>query len=326
MRVLVIGGAGFLGGYAVEALARRGHDVSVLDRVAPRELEVEPEFIAADILDAQVVADAVAGFDAVFHFAGQPDIGRSLADPGGTIATNVLGTTNVLEACRLHGTPRLLFASTVYVFSRNGGFYGASKACCERLIEEYAKQTGLEYTIIRYGSVYGPRAGDTNRIHRILAQALSERRIVFPGDGSEQREYIHARDAAELSVDALEPRYANEHLILTGIECLTYSDLLTLVRDIVGEDVSIEYENRDYAGHYKLSPYSFEPRLSRKLTANPAIDLGQGLLGCLRQIHATRDPDAKARDEVCDEERDGRSAGGVRSPDSARRVDSEAEC
>ena len=82
------------------------------------------------------------------------------------------------------------------MLSRKGAFYGTSKRCSERIIEQYHEEFGLAYTILRYGSVYGDRADETNRIHRMLRQALIEGRIVFPGDGSEEREYIHAEDAA----------------------------------------------------------------------------------------------------------------------------------
>jgi len=299
MRVLVLGGAGFLGSYVVDELVRGGHEVTVFDRIRSENVPATLAFIEGNVLDRTAVERAVAGHEVVYHFAGQADIGRSIADPLATLEVNILGTSFTLEACRNQGVRRFVFASTSYVFSHAGGFYGVSKAASERLIEEYHQQFGLEYTIIRYGSVYGERADEKNRIYRILKQALSERRIVFPGDGTEEREYIHAKDAASLSVGILAPEYRNMHVILSGIERFRYSELLNLIREMLGQDIAIEYLNQDYLGHYKLTPYSFLPKLSRKMVNNPSIDLGQGLLECLRVIHqsqlAEQGPDVASR-------------------------------
>lgn len=287
MKVLVVGGSGFLGSYVVDELIARGHRVTVFDRLPPDHAPPGTAYIAGDVLDPGAVDRAVAGAEIVYHFAGQPDIGRSLSDPVGTIQLNVLGTTHVLDACRRFGVRRMLFASTLYIFSDSGAFYGASKHCCERLVDEYNKIFGLETTIIRYGSVYGERADAQNRIFRILRQAIEQKRIVFPGDGSEVREYIHGIDAARLSADLLEAGYGNQAVMLTGAERYCYRDLLELIREILGGEVALEYQNLDYPGHYHLTPYSFVPKLSLKLIANPALDLGQGLLHCIRHIHDT---------------------------------------
>ncbi|CAK0743693.1 NAD-dependent epimerase/dehydratase domain-containing protein [uncultured Gammaproteobacteria bacterium] len=287
MKVIVFGGSGFLGGYVVDELIARGHQVAVFDRSPPANAPLGTRFIAGDVLDPAAVDRAVDGFEIAYHFAGQPDIGRSVADPVGTITLNVLGTSHVLDACRRFKITRMLFASTLYIFSDCGAFYGASKHCCERLVDEFSKTFGLDTTIIRYGSVYGERADAQNRIFRILHQAIEQGKIVFPGDGSEVREYIHGMDAARLSVDLLDPAFRNQAVMLTGAERYRYRDLLELIREILGGKVAIEYQNLDYPGHYHLSPYSFVPKLSRKLVANPALDLGQGLLHCIRHVHDT---------------------------------------
>ena len=285
MKTVVIGGSGFLGSYVVDELLRRGHEARIFDRVpspyAPQGVPVQ----TGDILDAPAVEAAVKGAEVVYHFAGQADIGRSIENPLETIKTNVVGTTIVLDACRKHPPKRFVFASTTYVLSTSGGFYGASKHCCERLVREYSERFGLKYTILRYGSVYGERAGETNRIHRLLKDALTTGRVVFPGDGSEEREYIHAQDAARLSVDILAPEYENEHVLLTGVERFKYKDLLALLSEIMGGRVKIEYRHEDYVGHYKMTPYSFLPPVSRKLTSNPSLDFPQGLLHCLQHLH-----------------------------------------
>jgi UDP-glucose 4-epimerase len=220
----------------------------------------------------------------VYNFAGLADLNASIADPVNTVSLNVMGNLNVLEACRAEKVGRFVFASSVYVFSRKGAFYGASKKSAELIVEQYAEQFGLPYTIIRYGSVYGGRADATNRIYRILREALTEKRITFRGDGSEEREYIHGRDAAKLSVDILADEYRNQNVILTGVERFKYADLLAMIREMMDNEIDVEMRGEDYEGHYRLTPYSFSPTLGVKLVNNPSIEFGQGLLECMETV------------------------------------------
>jgi UDP-glucose 4-epimerase len=282
--IIVFGGAGFLGSYVVEELVKRGHQVTVFDRKAPTGIKNGFQVIEGDIMDGDAVAAAVAGQSAVYNFAGLADLNDSIDRPVETVQLNVMGNLNVLEACRAAKVERFVYASSVYVFSHKGAFYGASKKSSELIIEQYGEQYGLDYTIVRYGSVYGERADASNRIYRLIRQALTEGKITFAGDGSEEREYIHGRDAGKLSVDILGEAYAGQHVILTGIERHRYSDLLALVREMLNGEVDIEMLDQDYKGHYVMTPYSFSPTVGVKLVNNPSIDFGQGVLECVEHV------------------------------------------
>ncbi|NQV56702.1 MAG: NAD(P)-dependent oxidoreductase, partial [Rhodospirillales bacterium] len=229
-------------------------------------------------------AAAVTGQDIVYNFAGLADLNDSIDRPVETVQLNVLGNLNILEACRANKIQRFVYASSVYVFSHKGAFYGASKKSSELIIEQYGNQYDLDYTIIRYGSVYGERADTNNRIYRVIRQALTEGKITFLGDGSEEREYIHGRDAGKLSVDILDQAYRNQHVILTGIERHRYSDLLEMVREMMNNEINIEMLDQDYKGHYVMTPYSFSPTVGVKLVNNPSIDFGQGMLECIENV------------------------------------------
>jgi UDP-glucose 4-epimerase len=171
------------------------------------------------------------------------------------------------------------------VFSQKGAFYGASKKSSELIVEQYGEQYDIDYTIVRYGSVYGERANSNNRIYRILREALTEHKITFKGNGLEEREYVHGRDAGKLSVDVLEDnKYCNQNVILTGIERFRYSDLLGFVKEMLNNEVSVEMLDQDYEGHYTLTPYSFSPSIGVKLVNNPSVDFGQGLLQCINHV------------------------------------------
>lgn len=301
MKVLVLGGAGFLGSYVVDELVGRDHAVTVFDLAEPRFPCADARYLKGDVLDARAVAEAAGGADVIYNFAGLADLNDSIDRPVETLTLNVMGNLNVLEACRSVGAKRFVYASSVYVFSRKGAFYGTSKKCSELVIEQYAEQFGLPYTIIRYGSVYGERADRSNRIYRIIRQALVEKKITFPGDGSEEREYVHGRDAAKLSVDILDDAFAGQNVILTGMERYRYADLLGLLGEMMDGQVAIEMLDEDYKGHYTLTPYSFAPSVGVKLVNNPSVEFGQGLLECIEHVHRElQDDGVIAPDEVRD--------------------------
>jgi UDP-glucose 4-epimerase len=285
MKVLVFGGAGFLGSYVVDELITRMHDVTIYDLKTSLYTNVNATIIVGDIMDVEAVKAAIKGHDAVYNFAGLADLNDSIDKPVETVTLNVIGNLNILEAARLAGVKRYLYASSVYVFSQKGAFYGASKKSSELIVEQYGEQYDMDYTIVRYGSVYGERANSNNRIYRILREALTEHKITFKGNGLEEREYVHGRDAGKLSVDVLEDnKYCNQNVILTGIERFRYSDLLGFVKEMLNNEVSVEMLDQDYEGHYTLTPYSFSPSIGVKLVNNPSVDFGQGLLQCINHV------------------------------------------
>ncbi len=284
MKTIVFGGSGFLGSYVVDALLEHGHNVVVFDR-KPSLWHPEIPYVAGDILDRAQVLKAVDGCDYVYNLAGAADVERSVEFPLDYLEANILGNAIILEAARQVGIKRFVYASSAYALSDRGAFYGTSKRCSEKVIELYKAHYGLDYTILRYGSVYGAHADRSNRIYRLLYQALTEGRVVFPGDGSEEREYIHAADAARLSVEILEPWGCNSTFILTGTERFSYRCLLKLINEILGDRLEIVFLGDDYKGHYAMTPYSFNPTLGKKLISNPCIDFGQGLLSCIEALH-----------------------------------------
>ena len=239
-----------------------------------------------DIMDATAVVSAAASQDAVYNFAELADLNDSIDKPVEPVTLNVMGNLNVLEACRHAGVKCFLYASSIYVFSQKGAFYGVSKKSSKLIVEQYRAQYDLDYTIVLYGSVYGERGDRNNRIYRILRQALTERKINFPGDGPEERKYIHWRDAGKLSVQVLEDQtFVRQHVILTGVKRFKYSDLLSLVRGMMDDGIEIEMLDQNYEGHYVLTPYSFSPTIGVKLVNNPGIDFGQGLLECMNCVY-----------------------------------------
>jgi UDP-glucose 4-epimerase len=285
-KAIVFGGSGFLGSHVSDSLSKDGFDVTIFDIKESPYLQENQRMIVGDILDFQKLDDAIQGNDIVYNFAGIADIDECHKRPLDTIKYNILGNGHILDAAYRNKVKKYLFASSAYVYSSSGSFYRISKQSSESFIESYAKKNKMDYIILRYGSLYGDRANNRNSLHRMLESAIRERKINYYGDGSETREYIHVKDAADLSVEALSDKFNNQILMLTGTKSIKYGDLLEMIREMFQNKVEIVMHGKKSRTHYKMSPYSFNPKIAKTLVCNPHIDLGQGILNLIDEIHS----------------------------------------
>lgn len=289
-KVVVFGGAGFLGSSVVDALTDAGHDVIVYDTKPSPYIKGSQKMIVENILDEKAVEKAVEDCDIVYNFAGIADIDEASQKPLDSVKYNIVGNSIILEACRKANIKRFVFASSIYVYSKAGSFYRSTKQACELLIENYHEVFGLSYTILRYGSLYGPRADSKNFIHKILTQALTEGKITREGDGEELRDYIHVKDAARGSVEILADEFANQHVILVGNQQMRIKDLLIMIKEMLDNKLEIEYLPPTGNYHYEITPYSFAPKTGKRLMARTYLDLGQGILECIYDLYKTLNP------------------------------------
>ena len=286
-KVVIFGGSGFLGSYVADELTRRNYDVTIADIQQSQYLQSSQEFEKVNVLDMDNIKTIIKDANIVYNFVAIANLDDAIHDPINAMNINVMGNLNILEACKQNGNiERFVYASSAYALSNEGSFYGISKQSSEKLTEEYYKRYGLKYTVIRYGSLYGERASHNNYIYNLLSDAIKNKELHYKGDGEDLREYIHAADAAKLSVDILEDeKYENEHIILTGTERLKRIELLTMINEIMQNKLEVKQISDNNMGHYKITPYSYHPTVAKKLVANPYIDLGQGLLECIQEIH-----------------------------------------
>lgn len=285
MKAIVFGGSGFLGSHVADCLTARGYAVTIFDVKPSPCLLPEQTLVEGDILDEEAVCAAIAGQDVVYNFAGIADLDDATTKPKLTVQLNVQGNLNIMEGCLRSSVKRFVYASTIYVYSQKGGFYRCSKQAAEVYIEEYQRRYGLNFTILRYGTLYGPRADERNSIYRYLKQALENQRIVCHGNGEELREYIHVSDAARLTVDILHKDYQNRHVIITGHYPMKFKEMLLMIKEILGGNITIDFTGDESGDHYTLTPYSFVPKIGHKLVNHCYMDMGQGLLECLHEMY-----------------------------------------
>ena len=209
-KAVVVGGSGFIGSHVADCLTSEGYKVTIYDKKKSQWLQKEQEMVVGEIGDRERLNDAIAGAKVVYNFAALADLNKALKNPVETINVNILGNLNVMDACFKHNIERFIYASTIYVHSKEGGFYRCSKQASEFYVEEYRRIFGLNYTILRYGSLYGSRADYSNGIYRIIKSAIEKNVIRYSGDINSMREYINVVDAAKSSIDILSDEFKNK--------------------------------------------------------------------------------------------------------------------
>lgn len=284
-KVSVFGGSGFLGSHLADKLVKRGYEVIICDQKKSSYLDKNQKFYKCNILNLNEVKEAIRGSEIVYNFAALADLNDAIDKPLETININILGNANILEACREFSIQRFIYASTIYVYGREGSFYRCSKKAAEDYVKEYFNRYGLNYTIVQYGSLYGPRSDMSNGLYRIINSAVKNGYLKYDGDPNATRSYIHVEDAAESSVDILSDDYMNESVILSGLEPIKIIDMLKTLAEILGfSEDKIQFSKKPQLGHYVMTPYSYSSDIGKKYIPSKHIDLGQGLLQLIKLI------------------------------------------
>jgi UDP-glucose 4-epimerase len=276
MRLLVTGGAGYIGSVVAQRLLARGDEVTVLDSLFRGHRAAVPEgaaFIEADLLDAEAINEAVAGFDGVLHFAAMTLVGESVRAPERYYRGNVVGTLNLLDAMRAAGVGRLVFSSTAATYGEPDAIpiredtppapvnaYGASKLAVDRMLADEARAHGLAAVSLRYFNVGGASGAlgedhepETHLIPLVLraAAGTSDHAAILGADydtrdGTALRDYVHVEDLAAAHVLALEHATEGRHEVFnlgsgTGY---TVREVIEAVKKVTGRDFEVREEPR----------------------------------------------------------------------------------
>src|SRR3954469_7357097 len=263
--VLVTGGAGFIGSHVVDALLTAGLPPRIHDpRPSAWHSSDEVEQVRGDLGDLDRLEDALEGCAAVIHLAAAADVNEVRDEPVDAEQRNARGTLLVLEAARRRGVSRVVYASTIWVYSDTPAerhdetlplhapahLYTATKLAGEHYCRAYAELYGLEPTILRFGIPYGPRCRPAAVVPAFVARGRAVEPLSIAGDGSQSRRFVYVEDLAQGVVRALAPVAAGRTYNLVGAEDKTIRGIAETVRDIVG-DVELTFtpgRSGDYAG------------------------------------------------------------------------------
>ena len=275
-----------MGSHTADLLSDNGYIVTILDKVKSPWLREDQTMLVGDAMDSNVLTSAMNKVDYVFYFAGIADIAEAKVNPYKTIEVNIMGLTKALEAGVKNNIAKFIYASSMYVYSAQGSFYRASKQAAEVIIEAYQENYQLSTVLLRYGSLYGPRSQNWNGIKGFARQVVNHGAIEYLGNGSEIREYIHVKDAAKLSVKALHDDYENKAITITGNQSMRVADMFSMLFEIAGKELNVKYlDEQQGSSHYGNTPYRYTPKSSLKVIPTEFVDLGQGLLDIVEEIH-----------------------------------------
>ncbi|MBM3464563.1 MAG: NAD-dependent epimerase/dehydratase family protein [Armatimonadetes bacterium] len=259
-RVLITGGAGFIGSHIAEHYARAGADVVVLDVAAsaPNLAGIPHRYVQGSVLDADLVARAAEGADYVFHLAAIVSVPRSMESPWECVEINVKGTLAVLEAARAHAVRKVVLSSSAAVYGDDAATpqqegmrpapcspYGISKLDGELYLELYRREHGVGTVSLRYFNVFGPRQDPTSQyaavVPHFIHRALRDEDLLVHGDGEQTRDFIHVRDVVAANVLAAGAADMHGAYNVARGEKTTVNDLAQTIVEVVGSRSQVRH-------------------------------------------------------------------------------------
>ncbi len=289
MKVLTTGGAGFIGSHVVDELVAAGHEPRIFDVTTSQWHDpADVDTYIGDLTDPEAVRLAARGCDAIAHLGAIADVSHVAADPAYAERVNSGGTANVLEAARSEEVDRVVYASTIWVYDgcddpvvdedtpltlpRHP--YTAQKAASEMYCTSYAELYDVDYTILRFGIPYGPRARPAAVIPQFFKNALAGRPLTIAGGGRQSRRFTYVGDIARGVVASLAPEGRNRVYNLASEETVTILELAQAVSAIVGDTDILHTEGRagDFSGAEIASA-----RIANELGWRASTSLDEGL-------------------------------------------------
>ncbi|HJR76675.1 MAG TPA: NAD-dependent epimerase/dehydratase family protein [Nitrospiraceae bacterium] len=295
MKVLVTGGAGFIGSHAVDRLLQEGHDVIVVDNLSSGKRKNVPR--AAQFYKVDVESTKLERVfrnerpSIVMHLAAQMDVRKSVEDPLFDAQVNVLGTLNVLEQAAKHGARKVIFSSSGgAIYGEQSDFpateshptepmspYGISKLCGEHYLSYYARMSGVQVVSLRYANVYGPRQdpeGEAGVVAIFIQKLLNHEQPVIYGTGRQTRDFVYVEDVVEANMIAMGQDAQGVFNVGTGIET-SINELFQLVVELT-KSISKEVHGPAKKGEQARSVIS-AAKLRHELGWESKIDLREGL-------------------------------------------------
>ena len=297
MKVLITGGAGFIGSHLVRKLQAEGHEAVALDNLSTGLKENLPA--GTELVEMDVCSDglehvvAVGAFDAIVHLAGQTMVNVSIDDPAFDAQQNILGSVHVLDAARKNGVKRVIFASTAASYGDvleaelpinetkllvPMSFYGLSKVTVEHYLDLYHKIFDLDYVVLRFANVYGERQGDGGEggVISIFAKRIAqEKEITIFGDGEQTRDFVYAGDIAAGIFAALQTDQVNASYNLSTQTETSLRELVNILSNIAGRKIIPKYGPEREGDIYKSMLSN--ARAKRGLGWKPVVPLEEGL-------------------------------------------------
>ena len=259
--IAIIGGSGFIGTYTKNELVEHGYNVTTIDVNKKSD-------ICVNVLNFKHLKKALSTekFDAVYMFAAISDSKENHTDIKHAVNTNIMSLTNTLDAMHELGIPRIIFSSTVWVYSvcnitdvnedtilsisNSDHIYTTCKLTCEAIIRNYQKVKGIDFTILRYGIAYGPGCHPDTVLSKFISNAILGKPLVVTGNGNIYRNFLYVTDHARGNRLALSEKAKNQIINLEGAQSISIKNVAERVQELHGKEVKILYTD-ERLGDYK---------------------------------------------------------------------------
>jgi UDP-glucose 4-epimerase len=296
MNIVLTGGAGFIASHIAEAYLQKGHNVIIIDNLSTGQRENIPSeatFIECDVTDQKAVESIFHNYsvDVINHHAAQINVRASTDDPTFDARVNILGSLNLYEVALKHNVKKIIFSSTggaIYgeingeaptesYYERPLSPYGISKLSNEKYLDYYHKVHGIQYVVLRYSNVYGPRQnakGEAGVVAIFSKMMLNKEQPTIFGDGSQTRDYLYVKDAVQANVLALEENVQGVFNCATNTTT-SVNQVFQEIRQQTGSDCEQLHAPRKL-GEVQNSVCSYE-KIHRELGWSPQYDVARGL-------------------------------------------------
>tara|TARA_B100000989_G_scaffold54803_1_gene36820 strand:+ start:2176 stop:3066 length:891 start_codon:yes stop_codon:yes gene_type:complete len=285
IKLTIIGSSGFLGSNFIEVLDKKKYNIIAFDLQENTLNKFKNyKFIKGDIMNLKVLERAIRGSDYVFNFAGQADISEDIDQVENTFKSNLIGNNNILKICVKHKIKKYIYASSMYVFGKYGSFYKISKIASEELIREFYNLYKLKYNILRFGSLFGSPYDKKSAIHNMIKEAIDIKEITYNGHEDSLRQYIHIEDACKAALKSIDRKYDNKLISIIGRESFRVKDIMILIGEMMNKKIKFNFKNKKNQGHYRITPFSFEPKVGMTINVDDYVDIQQALYEEIKRI------------------------------------------
>ena len=279
---LVTGSSGFIGSHVSDILTNKGYIVKLFDKKISKYKKKNQKMILGDINDQKDLNKATKNVHTVFHFAAKADLVDANKEPFHTIEDNIQATIKIFKASLKNNVKKIVFASSIYARSEQGGIYSTSKLAAEMILERLCEKYKIKFVILRFGTVYGERSNKFNTVNNFIVDAKKRKKIYRGTKGNEIRSYIHVKDVAEIVYKSIQKKYENNHINVLGSKKITIKKLLNMIKKKVPK-LKIFYSkknNRMY--NYKVNPFTYKIRKGKTIRLKKYIKLTDGLSKLIR--------------------------------------------
>jgi len=274
---LVTGSSGFIGSHVADYLSKKNFRVRLFDKKKSKFKKKNQKTFIGSLTNFNDLDKATKKINILFHFAASADLNHSNSKPFDAIRDNVMGTANILKACIKNKVKKIIFASSIYAISEQGGIYSTTKLASEMIIEKLCKKYNLNYVVLRFGTVYGKRANKFNTVQNFINEAKIKKKIYRETQGNEIRSYINVKDVVKIVYLLNKKKYENGYYNIFGNKKTKVKELLGMIKKKV-PNIKVHFSKKDNRKYnYKVNPFTYKLRKGKNIKLDKYMSLENGI-------------------------------------------------